>query len=182
MKKFKLLILLILVTSSFSLFAQFDEVEYVPENELGSSEIDVSKILGKIPGAGSVSRVGGALYDVPIELPPGINGLVPSLAVNYNSQSGEGIVGYGWHFSGLSSITRGARQYYAETSVAKPQHDKTDPYYFNGQRLVYNFSPAYLYGENGSTYILRKMIKVILKVLVRMRLVQYLLSADILVG
>ncbi len=60
--------------------------------------------VGEIPFSESVSPSGGMVYSVPIATAPRTKG-APSLALTYNSQSGNGIAGYGWGISGLSSIS-----------------------------------------------------------------------------
>lgn len=42
------------------------------------------------PGQFSVSASGAATYSIPTQVPPGIAGLEPKLAINYGSQSGSG--------------------------------------------------------------------------------------------
>jgi hypothetical protein len=46
-------------------------------------------------------------------LPPGTNGVVPEISINYSSTGGSSAFGYGWGLSGLSIITRvGQTKYY----------------------------------------------------------------------
>jgi hypothetical protein len=44
-------------------------------------------------GQASVTPVGGAIYTIPIEVPPGTRGLAPALSLNYSSFSGNGLLG-----------------------------------------------------------------------------------------
>lgn len=69
-------------------------------------------VVGKIPGELNVSPSGAATYTIPISCPPGINGMQPNLSLVYNSQSGNGIAGWGWNLGGLSMISRVPKNYY----------------------------------------------------------------------
>ena len=62
--------------------------------------------VGTLPGDFMVSPMGAATYNVPIEVPSGINGMTPDLSFVYNSQAGDGIMGDGWSIGGLSKISR----------------------------------------------------------------------------
>ncbi|MBL8034579.1 MAG: hypothetical protein JNJ69_12820, partial [Leptospiraceae bacterium] len=53
-----------------------------------------------------VNPDGSFSHTIPIEIPNGRNGLQPKLALNYNSNSGNGAIGVGWSLSGLPAITR----------------------------------------------------------------------------
>jgi len=60
---------------------------------------------------GQVSEGGAFLYSLQIEVSPGTAGVKPELSINYNSQSGNGLIGVGWNINGLSSITRSQQTY-----------------------------------------------------------------------
>ena len=62
-------------------------------------------VVGTINGQESVSSSGAAIYNIPIDVPPGINGMVPHLNLTYNSQSSNGTLGIGWNLAGLSMIS-----------------------------------------------------------------------------
>ncbi len=54
----------------------------------------------------SVGSDGSFNYSIPIDLPPGTNGMTPSLSFEYNSNNGNGMTGLGWSLSGLPVISR----------------------------------------------------------------------------
>ncbi|NQT74506.1 MAG: hypothetical protein HQ553_17340 [Chloroflexi bacterium] len=59
--------------------------------------------------APNVAMHNGSLnYQVPIEVPPGRNGIAPDLALAYNSAAGNGIVGVGWSLE-VGSIQRSTK-------------------------------------------------------------------------
>lgn len=76
------------------------------EATLDARTINTSLEVGVVAGAHGVSAMGSATYTIPIQVPPGTNGVVPQLAVVYDSHAGNGLLGYGWNLSGLSSISR----------------------------------------------------------------------------
>ncbi len=53
-----------------------------------------------------VNPDGSFSYAIPIKLVLGTHGIAPNLAMVYNSNAGNGMLGLGWHLSGISSITR----------------------------------------------------------------------------
>ncbi|WCN14253.1 hypothetical protein GV054_15260 [Marinomonas mediterranea] len=91
-------------------------------------------LVGSIPGEAGVSPSGAATYTIPIEVPPGINGLQPNLALNYNSQRGNGLLGVGWALTGLSEITR-CNANMAQDGFIKAVNFNNDRFCLDGQKL-----------------------------------------------
>jgi hypothetical protein len=101
------------------------------------------------PGQFAVSPMGAATYTIPIQVPPGIAGMEPKLALVYNSQSGNGMLGMGWSLSGLSAITRCPRTRAQDGVMGSVNFDINDRYCLDGQRLIL---VAGTYGLAGSEY------------------------------
>lgn len=68
--------------------------------------LNVNLPVGSIKGEGGVSGSGASTYSIPIGMPTGTNGVVPSITLEYNSQRGTDLLGMGWGISGLSYISR----------------------------------------------------------------------------
>jgi len=71
----------------------------VPTDDLKSDAV------GATAGSFNVDQSGNAEYEIPILTPHGAGGLAPSVALSYNSGSGDGLLGYGWTIGGISAIT-----------------------------------------------------------------------------
>lgn len=89
-------------------------------------------------GAGSIEGLGesfephlnsgGSTYGMPIALPPGRAGLAPSIRLDYNSNTGNGVCGIGWALESLS-IKR-------QTDKGFPEYNSGDTFVFQGEELV----------------------------------------------
>jgi RHS repeat-associated protein len=91
---------------------------------------------GTIGGTFDVGAQGSAAYTIPIKAPPGTAGMLPKLALSYNSQAGPGVMGPGWSISGYSIITRGPKNLERDGVVSGAIFDKTDALYLDGARLI----------------------------------------------
>ncbi|MEX0272965.1 MAG: FG-GAP-like repeat-containing protein, partial [Flavobacteriaceae bacterium] len=100
-------------------------------------------------GGISVSPAGGAIYSIPIEVPPGIKDVAPNLSLTYSSQGGNGLAGWGWNISGLSSITRIPSTLYHDGVIDPVDFDLSDRYSLDGQRLLAKTGG---YGKAGTEY------------------------------
>ncbi|MGD8176110.1 Ig-like domain-containing protein, partial [Marinimicrobium sp. ARAG 43.8] len=96
----------------------------------------ISDQVGSSDGEFRVNESGAATYSLPIALPAGTAGVVPSLSVDYSSQGGNGLLGKGWRLSGLSAISR-CRQTPAQDGQFLPiTWSSEDRFCLDGQRLV----------------------------------------------
>ena len=105
--------------------------------------------IGLTTGELSVSGTGAAVYTIPIAVPQGVGGVAPTLALTYNSQSGNGIAGYGWHLAGLSAISRVGSTMYHNGKTTEVNLTETDQFALDGQRLILKEGA---YGKAGATY------------------------------
>lgn len=64
---------------------------------------------GSLPGKLMATPNGTAAYAIPLQLPPGTAGMVPSLSLVYDSAGPNGVAGLGWRVAGASSIERCGR-------------------------------------------------------------------------
>ena len=122
-----------------------------------------------IPDKVEVGPTGAATYSIPLEMPPGTNGFQPSLLINYNSQSGYGMLGIGWNVSGLSKIERGSKNFYHDETVKRNGITFTDEdqLYLDGQRLILlsgqHFREGAVYGFEVENYARVTIKKALLK-------------------
>lgn len=121
---------------------------------VGSLLVGLGLIVGAhgqmaIPGDYGVSSSGAATYTIPIQVPPGLAGIEPKLALNYNSQAGNGQLGVGWNLSGLSAITRCPQTSAQDGSRVGVKFATTDRFCLDGKRLM---MVSGTYGAAGSTY------------------------------
>ncbi len=91
--------------------------------------------VGASAGQFEVNANGAATYTVPIQVPPGVNGIEPKLALVYNSQQGNGLLGVGWSLSGLSTVNRCPASI-AVDGARSGINFSGSQFCWNGQRLI----------------------------------------------
>ncbi|MEH6681043.1 MAG: RHS repeat-associated core domain-containing protein [Sediminicola sp.] len=106
-------------------------------------------VNGGTVGALSVSASGAAVYEIPIDVPPGINGVQPAISLSFNSQSGNGLAGWGWNVTGISIITRAPSTLFHDSQMDPVDFDLEDRFSFDGQRLILKTGT---YGTDGAVY------------------------------
>ncbi len=107
-----------------------------------------SSEAGSTAGSLSVSLTGAANYAIPIMVPPGIKDVVPSIGITYSSQGSDGLVGWGWNLTGLSTISRLSTTKYHDNKHGNIDFND-DRFSLDGQRLILKSGT---YGANGSVY------------------------------
>ncbi|WP_353102241.1 RHS repeat-associated core domain-containing protein [Myroides odoratus] len=145
-KNFKFFATLLLYIISQIIVAQenqvtlaFDTSGYASQQQtfnISSSFETAKDTIAPIKGEASVSSVGGFNFKVPIEVLPGVNGFIPDLSLVYDSNSANGIAGWGWNIAGLSTIAVGSKSMELDNSSRGVQYDGNDPYYLDGERLL----------------------------------------------
>ncbi|MDR6807507.1 RHS repeat-associated protein [Dyadobacter sp. BE34] len=113
-----------------------------------SRAINQSLPVGSIVGNGNVAS-GGATYSIAIAVPPGTNGVSPTVSINYHSMVGNGVLGQGWDIGGLSKITRSTRSMYFDNETNPVVMTNSDRFVLDGTRLI---AKAGNYGEPNTTY------------------------------
>jgi RHS repeat-associated protein len=98
----------------------------------------IKDLKAALPGTGitvieppSANNKGDAVLNFQIDIPPGRNGVQPSVAINYNSSGGEGICGYGWDMA--------VRSVSCDTRWGVPRYDtqyETESYILDGEQLL----------------------------------------------
>ncbi|MDX6187737.1 FG-GAP-like repeat-containing protein [Flavobacterium sp. Fl-318] len=105
--------------------------------------------VGLTAGELSVSLSGAANYQLPIIVPPGINGVKPEISLTYNSLGGLGMAANGWEISGISKIIRIPKTKFHDGANEEVKLTAQDRFALDGQRLILKSG---VYGANNSIY------------------------------
>ncbi len=110
-------------------------------------------IPGSIGGSIDISATGAANYSLPILVSPGTHGMLPKLSIVYSSQSGNDILGYGWHLTGLSAISRVSKNNYYDGACSPLSLSSKDALVLDGQRLISTGTNVYSPENNPYTSV-----------------------------
>ena len=129
-------------------------LNYVPlynDASFNGRSLNTSLPVGTVAGSHQVSLTGGATYSIPFALPPGLEGMTPSLGLAYSSQGGNGLLGMGWNLVELSSIQLSGENWYHDGQVSPVSVSSNSENHFvlDGQRLV---AVSGAYGGDGTEY------------------------------
>ncbi len=105
---------------------------------------------GTTPAEFSVAPSGAATYNVPITVPPGVRDITPDIGLSFNSQVSNGLAGWGWNISGLSSISRVSSTHFHDEQIDGVDFDENDRFAMDGKRLLLKSGT---YGAADSEYV-----------------------------
>jgi RHS repeat-associated protein len=104
---------------------------------------------GRVQGSASVSDTGEATYSIPLDVPPGTNGMTPVLGLAYGHRNSGGLLGAGWTITGLSRITRCPKTYAQDLESKRIDYFQAPKFCLDGNRLRLESGT---YGANGAVY------------------------------
>ena len=81
------------------LIVPMDDYVSTPYDENTASALDFTLPVGSIEGSAAVGPDGSANYIIPINVPPGIQGIQPNLSITYNSNIPNGLLGIAWNLT-----------------------------------------------------------------------------------
>lgn len=110
-----------------------DDFNYSVAPDSNSSE---NYTVGTTEGKFDVTEIGAASYSMPIKVMAGLSGLQPEIAINYNSNSRNGMLGWGFSLSGISAITRGPKTIFHDGKAGGVSFTHDDAFYLDGKRLL----------------------------------------------
>ena len=142
----KKLFILTTLLCAFVMALHAQNVQYLPlytEGAFSAKGVDIELPVGYTAGAINVSPTGGASYTIPITLPPGTKGVVPSVSVVYSSQGGNGMMGLGWNIAGLSAISRTGKNMHYDGEVSPVKLNIEDFFALDGNRLEADATSIY---------------------------------------
>ena len=122
--------------------------------------VPVGKSFHDTRGNIDVNGTGQLQFTLPIALPPGVKSVAPQFNLVYTSGTGNGIAGYSWNLSGITSISRAGKTIDKDAEAKGVQLDYTDRYSFNGQRLILRSGE---YGKDGAEYVTEKYSNIKIK-------------------
>ena len=106
-------------------------------------------VAGRTEGTFSVSPSGAATYQIPITLQQGLSTFISEVSLCYDSQSGNGIVGYGWSLTWFSAISIVPRSIYYDGKAECLYQGGDNALALDGMRLLLRSGTN---GAIGATY------------------------------
>ncbi len=129
-------------------------VQYLNPNSVPSTaerELDKTLAVGSLPGNLTITPVGQANYNIPVEISPGSGDMEPNLSINYQSNGGNGLLGLRFSIGGLSAITRCGKNLHNDNALDGVEFNADDRFMLDGQRLIMVDNND-TYGADGTEY------------------------------
>lgn len=130
----------------YSVFPPIDGYYGNVSGDIGSAS---DAVVGSLPSAFNVDNAGAAVYSIDLNLPSAIGTMMPKLALTYNNQRGNGLMGWSWDVDGLSEITRVGQTEYHDGKITNVDF-VDDRFAIDGQRLF--ALDGAVYGADGTVY------------------------------
>lgn len=115
----------------------------------GAAALAAVTVSGRTAGQFQVGESGEATYTVPISIAAGTGGIEPKLALSYNSQGSNSLLGVGWSLAGFSVISRCPATPAQDATLDPVDFDSNDRFCLDGERLM---AIAGVYGANATEY------------------------------
>jgi hypothetical protein len=111
---------------------------------------DAATLAGSTPASLTVTDGGAAVYQIPIQVPPGVAGMQPKLVLQHDSQAARGVAGAFWSLEGVPAVRRCPRTKAQDGERGGISLTGGDRFCFEGQRLTLEQSGTY--GADGAVY------------------------------
>jgi hypothetical protein len=108
-----------------------------------------SVAVGTLPGQPAVGPRGAASWTMQLDVAPGVAGMTPEIAIQYDSSDGNGPLGVGFSLAATSTIRRCAMNLLDDGATMGPTWTNSDALCLGGDRLILE---AGTYGDDGATY------------------------------
>ncbi|WP_320820813.1 FG-GAP-like repeat-containing protein [Thalassolituus sp.] len=116
--------------------AQNNNYELADEPSSGADSLEADTYVGSQSYTAAASQNGSVDVQFPITLPAGVSGLTPDIAVVYNSNVSNGLLGAGFNLAAGSSIRRCAKTVSTEGVFSTLSFNDSDALCFNGSKLI----------------------------------------------
>ena len=105
--------------------------------------------VGATAGTAAVTPQGKFRYRIPVHMVPSVANVLDPIALAYDGQLGNDLVGVGWYVEGLSEITRCPTTLAHDGYINGVNFNSSDKFCLDGQRLE---AVSGVYGADGTIY------------------------------
>ena len=106
------------------------------QEQTSPTDETLGREVGSTAGTFTVTPTGASSYTIPISVVPGLGGIEPKLAISYNAEGGDGLLGPKFALEGMSQITRCPATPGQDGAYAPIAFTASDKFCLDGGRLV----------------------------------------------